>query len=70
MSVEEIGVASVDVGGFHVDEIPDELVRWVHALLEEGDNNSVELLLEHGIAAEELLVQELAEDADKFVIDQ
>lgn len=52
MPVEEIGVSSVDVAGLHRDQIVNELVRRLHTLLEKADDNSMELLLEHGISSE------------------
>ena len=63
-------MSGVDVACLHVDQIAHQLVRRLHTLLEEGDNDSVELFLQHGVSAEQLLVQEVAQNADKLVVDQ
>lgn len=70
MSVEEIGVTGIDVGCLHTDQILYQLVRRFHALLEEGDDDGVEFLLQHGVSTEQLLIQKLTQDPDKLVIDQ
>lgn len=70
MPVEEIGVTGVNVGCLHANQVPHQLVSRIHALLEEGDDNGVEFLLQHGVSAEQLFVQKLTEDPDKLVIDQ
>lgn len=63
-------MASVDVARFHGDQVLDKLVRRLHASLEERDDNGMELLLEHGVSAEQLLVQELSQNANQLVIHQ
>lgn len=63
-------MASVDIARLHGDQISHELVRRVHGLLEEGDYGKMELLLQLGISAEELFVEELGQDSDEFVIDE
>lgn len=63
-------MASVDVGGLHGDQILHQLASGVHTLLEEGNDNGVELFLQLGVAAEQLLVQQLAEDADQLIVNQ
>lgn len=70
MSVEEVRVASVDVAGFHSDQILNELVRRLHAFLEESDDHVMELLLEHGVSPEQLLVQKLTQNSNQFIIHQ
>lgn len=64
MSIKEVRVSGVNVACLHVDQIAHQLVRRLHALLEEGDDDCVELFLQHGVSAEELLVQEIAQNAD------
>ena len=61
VTIQEVRVASVHVASFHVDQVLDQLVGGLHGLLEEGDHHSVELLLQHGVAAEQLLGQELTQ---------
>lgn len=63
-------MSSVDVGGLHGDQVLHQLVGRLHALLEECDHDSVEFLLEHRVPTEELLAQQLGENAHQFVVDQ
>lgn len=63
-------MAGVDVGGLHTDQILNQLVGGVHALLEEGNNHGVELLLQHWVATEQLLAEKLTQDAHQLIIDQ
>ena len=70
VTVQEIRVPGVDVAGFHGNKVFDEFVGGIHGFFEEGDYHGVELLLQLRVASEERFVEELAEDADKFVIDK
>lgn len=70
VTVEEVRVASVDVTGFHGNEISNEFVRWVHCSLVEVDDDGVEFLLQLRVSSEERLVEELTQDADEFIIDE
>lgn len=63
-------MSSVDVASLHSYEVPDELVGRVHDLLEELNDDCMEFLLERGVSPEKLLVQELAEDPDQFIVDE
>lgn len=57
VSVQEVRVSCVDVARLHSHKIPDKLVRRIHNLLEEANDNSVQLLLERWISPEQRLVQ-------------
>ena len=70
MPTYEIGMAGIDVASLHSNQVPDKLVRWVHALFKEGDNNGMEFLLQQRISSEQLFVQELTQNTDQLVIDQ
>lgn len=70
VSVQKVGVASVDVHALHADQIRYELVGGVKALTEKVDNNLVETILQLRETLEELLGQELGQNADQLVKDQ
>ena len=70
MAVEEVGMTGVDVNCLHGNEIADEFVRRVECFAEEGDDDGVEAVFELWVTTEELFGEELAEDANQFVIDK
>lgn len=45
----------VDVTRFHRNQVSNQLVRWTHCLLEEGDDNLMEFLLKAWISSEKLI---------------
>ena len=63
-------MAGVNVGSLHGNQVLDQLAGRIHALLEESNYNSVELLLQLRVPAEQLLVQELTEDAYQLIVHQ
>ena len=63
-------MAGVDVARLHGHEILDKLIRRLHRLLEEGNDDLVNLFLERGIAAVQRLAEKLGQDANQLVIDQ
>ena len=70
MSRQEIWVTGINVAGLHSNKILDKLIRRLHGLLEERNHHLMEFLLQLRIPPEGLLVQQLAQNAHKFVIDQ
>lgn len=69
VSVQKVGMASVDVAGLHADNICHKLVGWVKLLAEKVDDNLVETVLQLRESLEELLRQELSQDANQLIKD-
>ena len=63
-------MTSIDIASFHGNQVTDKFVGGIHAFSEKGDDNGVKLLLQQRVPAEQLLVQELAQDANQFVVDE
>lgn len=57
VTIQEVGMASVDVHRLHRYQVPDKLIRRIHDFLEERNDNLVELLLQLGISSEQLLAK-------------
>lgn len=69
VSVQKVGVTSVDVARFHADDICHKLVGWVELLAEKVNDNLVEAVLQLRESLEELLRQELGQDANQLIKD-
>lgn len=53
-------MSCIDVTCFHRYQVGDQLVCWLHCLLEKLDDDLIELLLQRGVTPEELLYVNLS----------
>lgn len=55
MATNEVRMGGVDVACLHGNHVTDKLIGWLHAALEEVDDNQVESIFELGVSFECLL---------------
>lgn len=70
LTVEKVRMTCVKITRFHSDQVLDQLIGWIHGLLEECDDDLVELLLQRRISPKHGLGEKSGKDSYKFVVDQ
>lgn len=55
MTTNKVRMGGVDIACLHGNHVADKLIGWLHAVLEEVDDNEVEPIFELGVSFECLL---------------